>query len=124
WMQELVSNAPVRTNGVRNLLNIRSDGVADIGNLVNETDLHCEKSVGRIFREFRGFAADEDDRRIAKTKWLVNALHHLTGAIVIDTDENAVGVREVLNGGAFAQEFRVGADRDVGVWPQCTDAPF
>ena len=41
--------------------------------------------------------------------------HHLARARVVAADHDAVGMLEILDGGAFAQEFRVGHDREVGV---------
>ena len=39
------------------------------------------------------------------------------GRFVLDADDDAIGVEEVLDGGAFAEEFGIGGDaeRDVGV---------
>src|SRR6516225_8759230 len=40
---------------------------------------------------------------------------HVACARVVGTDDDAVGMLEILDGGAFAQEFRIGYDLNVGV---------
>lgn len=39
--------------------------------------------------------------------------HDAAGALVIEADDNAVGTLEILDGGTFAQEFRIGDDGDI-----------
>ena len=51
-MQELVADAPVGADGGRHLLHVGADGLAQIRDLVDETDLHGEERIGGIFGEF------------------------------------------------------------------------
>ena len=39
----------------------------------------------------------------------------------VGADDDAVGMLEVLNRGAFAQEFRIGHDREFGIGPRLAD---
>ena len=67
-MQELVADAPVGADGGRHLLHIGADRLAQIGDLVDEADLHREEGVGGIFGELGRFAAHEHHRRIAQAR--------------------------------------------------------
>ena len=49
---------------------------------------------------------------------LVEAVHHLARALAVGADQHAVGVREVLDGRALAQELGIGADGEVGIGAQ------
>ena len=52
----------------------------------------------------------DHDRRL---KGLVDFLHGRDGAIGRDTDDNAIGLHQVLDGGTFAQELGITDDIDV-----------
>ena len=54
------------------------------------------------------------DRRLVEVERPVELAHHLARALVVGADHDAVGALEVADRRAFAQEFRVGGDRDVG----------
>ncbi len=123
-MQELVADPAVGPYGACHLLDIRAHLLAKVGDLVDEADLHGEESVRGIFRELGAFAADEHDRRIAKAKRLVDAVHDLARPRIVDADEDAIGVGEILDRRAFPQKFGVGADREIGIGPEPPHAPL
>ena len=56
-----------------------------------------------------------EDRRLVEVERPVDLGHDRHGALVVGADDDAVGTLEIVDGRAFAQEFRVGDDGEVGV---------
>ena len=56
-----------------------------------------------------------EDRRRVEIERPVELGHHLARALVVGADHDPVGMLEVLDRRALAQEFRVGDDREIGV---------
>ncbi len=61
---------------------------------------------------------------LPKRQRLVEPLHHFAGAGVVIADEHAIGMGEVLDGRALAQELGVRADGDIGVGPERLQPPL
>ena len=78
----------------------------------------ARKALAAYFASSADSRADEHHGRVAQGQRLIEAPHHLARALIVGADEHAVGMGEVLDRGAFAQELRVGADGEVGVGPQ------
>ena len=47
-------------------------------------------------------------REFSLEDWAINLAHLRGGCFVFDSDDDAIGVKEILDGGAFAQEFGIG----------------
>jgi len=90
---------------------------AQIGDLVDEGDLGGEERIGRVFDQLRGAAADIKHRRGVQIQRSVDFGHHRARRFIVAADDDAVRVLEVVDGRAFAQEFRVGHDVHVGFRP-------
>ena len=116
-MQELAADAVVQADAARHLLHVGADLLAEVGDLVDEGDLHGQKGVGGVFDQFGGAPVGEQDRRLVEIERAVELGHHRPGALVVEADDHAVRPLEVLDRRAFAQELRVGDHRDVGVGP-------
>jgi hypothetical protein len=112
-MQELVADALVHADALGDLLHVGADLLAEVGDLVDEGDLHGEEGVGGVFDQLGGAAFAEIERRLVEIERAVDLAHDLDGARLLGAEHDAVGALEVGDGGAFAQEFRVGDDRDV-----------
>ncbi len=123
-MQELAADAVVEPDAARDLLDVGADLLAEIGDLVDEGDLGGEEGVGGVFDQFGGAPAGVEDRRLVEIERAVELRHHLLGALVRGADDDAVGMLEVLDRRALAQEFRVRHHRDVGVGPRLGDDPL
>jgi hypothetical protein len=48
-----------------------------------------------------------DDRVAGANEGRVQLFHHISGPLVITADDHAIGLEEVVDGGAFLQELRV-----------------
>ena len=92
--------------------------LAQIGHLVDEGDLGREEGVGGVFDQLRGAAAGEQHRRLVEVERPVDFGHHVAGALVLGADDDAVGPLEILDRRTFAQEFRIGHDREIGIRPE------
>ena len=91
-----------------------SDLLAKIGDLVDEGDLHREEGIGRIFDQLGRSARREQHRRLVEEQRPVDLRHDVARELALDADDDAVGMLEVLDRRAFAQEFRVGHDGEIG----------
>jgi hypothetical protein len=99
----------------------RADSLAQVGDLVDEGDLGGEERVRRVLGQLGGAPAGVEDRRLIEIERPIDLGHHLLGALVGQADDDAVGMLEVLDRGALAQELGIGDDRDVGVGPCLAD---
>ncbi len=92
-----------------------ADLLAQVRHLVDEGDLHGEERVGRVLDQLRRPARGEQHRRLVEEERAVEPAHHFARFLAVRADDDAVRPLEVADGGAFAQEFRVGDDRELGV---------
>ena len=60
-------------------------------------------------------ARGHQERRLVEEERAVDLRHHLPGALVRGSNHDPVRMLEVLDGGAFAQELRVGHDGEIGI---------
>ena len=119
--RNLAADPFVEADAFCDLLDVGADGLAEIGDFVDVGDLERQKRIAGIFDEFRRPAIGEEDRRLVQKERPIDVAHHRAGAIVRSADDDPVGVLEVRDRGAFAQEFRIGDDDDVGVRPFTPD---
>ena len=92
----------------RQFADIAADLLAKIGHLVDEGDLGGEKRVGGVFDQLRCPALRDDDGRLLCLKRdAIKRSQDLPGELVLDTDDDSVGLRKSSDGDAFAQEFGV-----------------
>ena len=117
-MQELRPDAIVEPDAARDLLHVGADFFAQIGDLVDEGDLGGQERVGRVFDQLGGAAAGVEHRRLVEKERAIDLGHDVLRTLVLDADDNAVGMLEIMNGGAFPQEFRVGHHRELSVGAQ------
>src|SRR3954447_3949256 len=106
-MEELAPDTIVEADATGNLLDVGTNLLAEVGDLVDECDFGREKRVRGIFGEFGGASARLQDGGLVEVKRPVEFAHHLRRAVVLRTDDNAVRPLKVGNGCALAQEFRV-----------------
>ena len=120
-MQELGADAVVEADAARHLLHVAADLLAQVGDLVDEGDLHRQEGVGRVFGQLGIFQRGDEDRRLAQVERTVETAQRGFRPLVLGADNHPVGTHEVLDGRAFAQEFRVGGDGEVDARPLFAD---
>ena len=62
-----------------------------------------------------------EDRRLVEIERAVDLAHHRFGALVLDADDDAVRALEVGDRRAFAQEFGIGDDGEIGIGARFAD---
>ena len=102
--------AVVQAHPPRDLGHVGADLLADVGDLVDEADLGGEEGVGGELDHLGAGDVGADDRRAER---LVGGGDRVGGPLVarLGADHDAVGLHEVLDRGALAQELGAG---DVG----------
>ena len=84
--------------------------LADVRDLVDEGDARHERGVRSQLHHLGGRDVAADERRLDS---LVERRDHVAVACLERTDDDAVGVHEVLHGGALGRELRIGHVADV-----------
>ena len=120
-MQEFRTDTVVEADAARHLLHVGADFFRQIGDLVDEGDLGGEEGVGRVFDQLGGAPVGEQNRRAVEIERPIKLRHHLPRARIVAADHDTIGMLEVADGGALAQEFRIGHHRAVGVGPRFAD---
>ena len=109
-LQEVRPDAVVETHAVGHRAHVGADGLADVGDLVDERDLGGQEGVGRVLDHLGGGHAGAHDGGLDAGE---ERLDLVAVGVAIRADHDAVGVQHVVDGGALAQELGVGdvADR-------------
>ena len=128
--QELRADARVEPHGVRDFLDVGANSFAEVGDDVGVADFQCEKRVGRVLDEFgavdggdekfglvarRACAVVHRAMKLVIQDGAINFAQFFGGGRIFDANDDAVGVKEIVNGGAFAQEFGIGRDAESNV---------
>ena len=104
-----------KPHAARDLVDVGADLLAQIGDLVDESDLGGEEGVGSVFDQLGGAPVDIEDRRGVEIKRPVELRNHGARLHVVGADDDAVGMLEILDRGALAQEFRIRHHLDIGI---------
>src|SRR5262249_7552996 len=114
--KKLSANARVETHGVGDFLDVGADALAKIGNNVGVADLQSEERIRGVFDELGAVdGGDQEFRGIIRRAGAVvhravecaieNRAIDLTqggrGGLVLDANDDAIGMEEIFNGGAF-----------------------
>ena len=106
-VQELSCDAAIESHSARDLLHVRAAPLAKIRHFVDESDLGREKSVGCVFDQLCGAPSGKEHRRLIDEQRPVKLAHHVARPLVIGANHDAIGMLEILNGGALAQKLRI-----------------
>ena len=107
-MQEFGADAIVQTNAARHVLDVSSDLLGQVRQLVDEGDLGREKRVRRVLDQLGGAPAGEQQGRGVEIQRSIDLAHHVLRLLVLGADDDPVGPLEIADRGALAQEFRIG----------------
>ena len=111
-MQEFRSNPVVEPDAARDFLHVGADLFGKVGNFVDESDLGGKERVGGVLDQFGRAASGEQNGRTIEVKRSVELAHYLARARIGGTDDDSIGKLEIADGGAFAEELRIGHDGD------------
>ncbi len=108
--EEAAADAGVIAHAQHDVVDVGADLFAEVGHLVDEGQLGGQEGVGGVLDEFgRDGVADDD----GGGEFGVEARHLDGGVVVGAADDDPVGVQEVMDRGAFAEELGVRDDCDV-----------
>ena len=99
-------------NALANFVDIRTNLLADVRHLVDETDLGGQHAVGCILDHLGTFNTHHNKRLLGSQERLVQFLHQFRCGGIVNTHDHAIGFGEVVYGSALLQEFRVGSDAE------------
>ncbi|MCY1172163.1 hypothetical protein D9M73_122940 [compost metagenome] len=111
-MQEFGADPIIEADAARNVLNVCTDGLAQVRDLVYEGDLCREKRIRCIFDQLGRAAPGEQNRALVQIKRTIDIAHHLLGTRIVGADDDTIGAFEVSDRSTLAQELRIGHDRD------------
>jgi hypothetical protein len=124
-VDEVVTDARIRADAEPHVLDVRAEALGEIGELVHEADLGGQHRVGRVLGQLRRADVHGDEPVMLAVEGLVEQPEQLGGARVVGADDDAIRAHEVLDRGAFLEEFRVGhhveVDRDAALRQRAGD---
>src|SRR5581483_9821196 len=100
-------NAVVHAHAIGDFLHIGTRRLTEDGDGVNIGNLQRQKRVGGVLDQFRRIDVGNDQRRL---EGCISLLQGGNRALRTHADDDAVGLHQVLDGEAFAQELRVAYD--------------
>src|SRR6185437_601819 len=102
--------ARVGADADADFLDVRTQPLRQIRQLVHEADLGGEHRVSSIFGQLSRADVHHHQAVVVARERLVEGAHQLRGARVIRADDHPVRLHEVLDRRALLEEFRVGHD--------------
>jgi hypothetical protein len=106
----MIADARIRSDALAHVLDVGAQHVGEIRHLVHERDAGREHRIGRVFGELgRTHVHDQQPLAIALER-RVHGTQQRDRTIVVGADDDAVGAHEILDRGAFLQEFRIRHD--------------
>ena len=109
-MEEFRADPPVEPDALRDVLHVAAHGLAQIRHLVDEGDLGREEGVGGIFDQLGRPARGDHQRRLVEIERAIGLAHHRRGMLILGADDDPVGMLEILDRRALAQELGIGDD--------------
>src|SRR5439155_20224243 len=98
----------VAADAEAHVTNIRAEPFTEVGDFIHETDARGQHGVGGVFGEFCAASDHDEDGIACADKRRVKIFHHLRGVVIANSDDDAVGLHEVVDGRPFLHELRVG----------------
>ena len=124
-LQELSADAWIETHRVSDFVDVGAKLFAEVGENVGVADFQSEERIGCVLDEFGAVDRGDEQRRVSRAGAAVfvnrtckfslenrpiDFAHLGGGGFVLDSDYDAIRVKEIFDRRAFAQEFRIGND--------------
>ena len=106
-VEELRAYAGVAADALADHVHVGADEFAEVRDVVHEADAGREHGVRGVLDHFGARDVGEDYAEVVEHHRAVEAGHEFLGLFAFHADDNAVGLHEVRDGGAFLEEFRV-----------------
>ncbi len=112
-LEELPTNAAVGTDGAGYFTHIDAGGFAEGGDAVDRADALRQEGVGGELAELTAPEIGAQNA-LGRHPLAVDAGEGLDGGRVVATDQHAVGLLEIGDGGTFGEELGIGEHREAG----------
>ena len=114
-VEEFAADTGIATDALTDHVHVGAYEFAEVCDVVHEADAGCEHGVCSVLDHFGARDVREDHAEVVEHHRAVEAGHEFFCLFAFHTDDNAVRLHEVRDGGAFLQEFWVACDveRDV-----------
>jgi len=106
----VVTDTRIRADTDTHRFNIGTETLGQIGHLVHKADLGGKHGVGRVLGQLGRAHIHHDHLVVIAVIGCIALAHQLFDALGIGANHNTRRLREILDGGAFLEEFRIGAD--------------
>jgi hypothetical protein len=115
-LEEFVADAAIESDAFGDLEDICTDAIANIGDFINETNFGREEGIRGIFDHLGGVEVCFNNGNRLGGSWLtktatsqggVEFFHQGDRLVVAATEDNAIGIKGVMDRGTFPQEFRI-----------------
>ena len=125
--EERRSDPTIEAEGMGNNGHVGAGELADVRDLVHEADLERQERVRRVLERLRAREAGPHELRQTLTSPTLEGLlqdrtvqigNRLDGLGIVAAEHDAVGVQEVVDRGALAQELRIGDSRERNAVPR------
>ena len=114
-VDEFGSDSRIAADPFADLVDVGPHDFAKVGDVVHERNLGRQHGVGGVLGHFGGRNIHEQHRVAVEREGLVEAGQYVLGALGFYAADDAVGLHEVVDGGAFFEELGVGRDVEVEV---------
>src|SRR5262245_25589891 len=102
-MEKLTTNPLVHADTTRDVVDITTNPLAEICNLVDKRNLGGEKCIGGIFGEFSCLERSNHKRSFDQVKRSIKILHDGDRFLIAAANNNAIRSHEVINRSTFPQ---------------------
>ncbi len=106
-VEELRTDAGVAADAFADHVHVGAHEFAEVRDVVHEADAGREHGVRGVLDHFGARDVGEYHAEVVEHHRAVEAGHEFLGLFAFDADDDAVGLHEVRDGGAFLEEFRV-----------------
>ena len=101
-MQKPGSNALIQSHAFCDLADVCTRVLTELTEHIDEGDLGRKERVARILHNLRALTAAPDDRLPDASEWMIELINELASpGIIIDTDNDAIGLQCVLDSRSF-----------------------
>ena len=109
-VEELRADAGVAADALADHVHVGADEFAEVRDVVHEADAGREHGVRGVLDHLGARDVRENHAEVIQHHRAVEAGHEFLGLFAFHADDDAVGLHEVRDSGAFLQEFRVACD--------------
>src|SRR5215212_9167076 len=106
-MKKLAADAIIHTHTARHVMDVAADRIAQICDLVDESDLGSEEGISRVLSKLGSFERGDHYWSLNEKQRTIQFLHDLDRSLFVAPDDDAVRAHEILDRGTFTKKFGI-----------------